>query len=214
MPKNAPVRSERRHDVLRAVKDATQPIGIAAVGEKLGIHANTARFHLENLVTAGLLERVEPRARTTGRPPALYAPARRMDPGGSRQYRMLAEILVRGLEQSPGGATLAVEAGRDWGRREALADSAWPGEDAARLADVLDRIGFAPERSDGGDEISLRRCPFLEIAQHSRSTVCPVHLGIMQGALEAWGSPVTVTALEPFVEPDRCVARLRGPAAS
>ncbi|MGZ4289361.1 MAG: transcriptional regulator, partial [Gaiellaceae bacterium] len=39
--------------------------------------------------------------------------------------------------------------------------------------------------------------------------VCPIHLGLMQGAMAAAQSPVTVERLEPFVEPMLCVAHLR-----
>jgi predicted ArsR family transcriptional regulator len=35
-----------------------------------------------------------------------------------------------------------------------------------------------------------------------------VHLGLMQGALTAMRAPVTVDRLDPFVEPDLCVAHL------
>jgi len=38
--------------------------------------------------------------------------------------------------------------------------------------------------------------------------VCPIHLGLMRGAMEAWESPVTVDRLEAFAEPGLCVAHL------
>ena len=38
--------------------------------------------------------------------------------------------------------------------------------------------------------------------------ICSVHLGLMQGALTAMRAPVTVDRLDPFVEPDLCVAHL------
>jgi hypothetical protein len=38
--------------------------------------------------------------------------------------------------------------------------------------------------------------------------VCPIHLGLMQGALEAWQAPVTVDRLEAFAEPDVCLAHI------
>jgi predicted ArsR family transcriptional regulator len=54
----------------------------------------------------------------------------------------------------------------------------------------------------------LRHCPFLEVAADRSSVVCPVHLGLMQGALDAWDAPLTVDRLDPFVEPDLCLAHL------
>lgn len=53
---------------------------------------------------------------------------------------------------------------------------------------------------------SLRHCPFLELAETQAGVVCPVHLGIMRGALQTWGAPVTVDRLDAFVEPDLCLA--------
>ena len=41
-----------------------------------------------------------------------------------------------------------------------------------------------------------------------RDLVCPVHLGLMQGALTELRAPVTVTALTPFAEPTACLAHL------
>ena len=42
--------------------------------------------------------------------------------------------------------------------------------------------------------------------------ICPVHLGLMRGAMTALGAPVTVERLDPFAEPDLCLAHLSVPA--
>ena len=75
---------------------------------------------------------------------------------------------------------------------------------------LLDELGFAPEQSRGGDrpQIDLRHCPFFELAVGRSDVVCAVHLGLMQGAMQSWDSPITVDRLDPFVQPDRCVAHL------
>ena len=56
--------------------------------------------------------------------------------------------------------------------------------------------------------LAVRHCPFLELAAGRQEIVCPVHLGLMRGALEGWGAPVRAEALEPFAEPDRCLVHL------
>src|SRR5690606_35539768 len=107
----------------------------------------------------------------------------------------------------------AVTAGRAWARAEAVARDADVVRDRKqaddRLSDVLAELGFAPERrsaeSDLG-EIGLRNCPFLELADSRRDLICSVHLGLMQGALEAWDAPITVDVLIPFAEPRLCTA--------
>jgi predicted ArsR family transcriptional regulator len=48
----------------------------------------------------------------------------------------------------------------------------------------------------------------LELALDNASVVCPIHLGLMQGALSTWKAPVEVDRLEPFVEPGLCLAHL------
>ncbi len=89
-------------------------------------------------------------------------------------------------------------------------DAKSPERAISRLIDVLDQLGFAPERRrvDGEQQVGLRHCPFLELAESQTAVVCPIHLGLMQGALETWGAPVTVERLDAFVEPDLCLAHL------
>jgi predicted ArsR family transcriptional regulator len=56
--------------------------------------------------------------------------------------------------------------------------------------------------------VGLRHCPFLELAETRKAVICPIHLGLMQGALETWQAPVTVDRLDAFAEPDLCLAHL------
>ncbi|POX40934.1 helix-turn-helix domain-containing protein [Streptomyces sp. Ru72] len=43
----------RRRQVLQALRAAGRPLGVTEVAERLGIHADTARFHLDALVEGG-----------------------------------------------------------------------------------------------------------------------------------------------------------------
>jgi predicted ArsR family transcriptional regulator len=62
--------------------------------------------------------------------------------------------------------------------------------------------------------IRLRHCPFLELAEKYDQLVCRIHLGLMQGALAELRTPVTAARLEPFAEPDACLARLEHASAA
>ncbi len=144
----------------------------------------------------------------------MFAAVRQMDRGGTRHYRLLAEILTEALaaDRDPRGKAMA--AGRVWGRNlEPAPPTRHPTADQAidRLAGVLDELGFAPERrnSDGEQFLGLRHCPFLELAETRGAVVCPIHLGLMQGALETMAAPVSVDRLDAFVEPDLCLAHLK-----
>ncbi|WP_156656058.1 metalloregulator ArsR/SmtB family transcription factor [Mycobacterium sp. 852002-51971_SCH5477799-a] len=201
---------------MRLLRAAPDPMSIAGIADVLGVHPNTVRFHLDSLVADGQVEHVELDRKGPGRPPLMFRAVRQMDRGGTRHYRLLAEVLAMGFaaEHDPGPKALA--AGRAWGRRidsepRPLPETPDSAEEAiGRLIDVLDELGFAPEHrvSNGEQQIGLRHCPFLELAENSSSVVCPVHLGLMQGAMETWGAPVSVDRLDPFVEPDLCLAHL------
>jgi len=139
-----------------------------------------------------------------------------------RHYRLLAEILTTAFAAERDSRAKALAAGRAWGRtvdsppHSLPADAASANEVIDHLVDVLDELGFAPERraTGGGQQVGLRHCPFLELAENRSGVVCPVHLGIMQGALEAWEAPISVDRLDAFVEPDLCLAHISVRAAA
>jgi predicted ArsR family transcriptional regulator len=192
-------------------------MSIIDIADVLDVHPNTVRFHLDSLVGDGQVEQVEPSRRGPGRPPLMFRAVRQMDRGGMRHYQLLAEILSTGFAADDDPSAKAQAAGRAWRHTvESQLDPApQPTADAEeaieRLVDVLDELGFAPElRTDNGERlVGLRHCPFLELAETETKVVCPVHLGMMQGALESWAAPITVDRLEPFVEPDLCLAYVR-----
>jgi predicted ArsR family transcriptional regulator len=195
-------------------------MSIVAIADELGVHPNTVRFHLDSLVADGQVEQVEFGRRGPGRPPLMFQAVRQMDRGGTRHYRLLAEILIEALAAERDPRAKAMAAGRAWGQKldaslQSQPSGATNAEEAtekaiARLVGVLDEIGFAPERRtcDGEQQIGLRHCPFLELAETRASVVCPLHLGLMQGALETWAAPVSVDRLEAFAEPDLCLAHV------
>ncbi len=207
----------RRLDVLRVLQAADAPMSIVAIADELGVHPNTVRFHLDTLVGEGRVEHAEPDHKGRGRPALMFAAVRKMDRGGARQYRLLAEILTLGIaaDQDPSGKALA--AGRAWGERlRPLPDAAEPvdaAESVERLVELLDDLGFEPERREPGGgagetQVGLRHCPFLEIDESRTDVVCPIHLGLMQGALDTWGAPIEVGRLDAFAEPDLCLDHL------
>lgn len=206
--------ANRRREVLRALRVSREPLTILAIADALGVHPNTVRFHLDSLVGAGQVEQVGPGRKGPGRPPLMFRAVRQMDRGGTRHYEVLAEILTAALAGDKDSSAKALAAGRAWGRRldpSAAAQSAESPEQAlGRLMGLLDRLGFAPERrrESGEQQVGLRHCPFLEIAEKRSDVVCSIHLGLMQGALESWAAPVTVERLDAFIEPDLCLAHL------
>ena len=211
----------RRAEVLDLLRAAHAPLGVQDVADRVGLHVNSARFHLDALVEAGLAART-PRARSTpGRPSLVY---QAVDGGaaaaGQRHFRLLAEMLtslVAGMLPDPGRA--ATQAGREWGRYLTEPPAPYQRLSAAeaigKLTATLDDIGFAPQAPDGETDgetqpsvLRLRQCPFREVAEGHQDVVCALHLGLMQGALAQMRAPVTADRLEPFAEPSLCLAHL------
>ncbi len=204
--------SGRRDEVLAALRAGESPLSIAAIAEQLEIHPNTARFHLDALVASGRVETVEPKRIKPGRPAVLFKPVPGMDPVGRRDYRMLAGILADSLASQPNSAASAAAAGQVWAKKHSGTLTSLDAHRAVdKLTELLADLGFTPEkRAPKGnvEEIGLRSCPFLELAVDRRDVVCPIHLGLMQGAMSTWNATVAVESLTPFVEPDLCLARL------
>jgi predicted ArsR family transcriptional regulator len=216
----APGSPGRRELVLQLLRTAAEPRTIASMAEEMAVHPNTIRFHLDALGRTGRVEQLVGDTAGPGRPPVLFRATRRMDPAGPTNYRLLANILTTYLAANtddPSGT--AVTLGRMWGPslvdgrpRRALSKS----QAVTALTDVLADLGFGPEPPTGrrSTEIRLRHCPFHELVQRHGDTICALHLGLMQGALDSMRGPVTVDRLDPLVEPDLCVAHLAPPSAA
>ena len=205
-----------RADVLDQLRAAEGALGVRDVAQRMGLHPNTARFHLEALVEAGLAARATEDRETPGRPRIGYR-AVADGPAGRRRYRLLAEMLtslIAGTMPLPGEA--AERAGREWGAY--LTEQPLPyqrvtaAQAIAKLTAIMEELGFAPQPEAGADggqyRLCLRQCPFREVAQRHKDVICSLHLGLMRGALSRMRAPVTADRLDPFVEPSLCVARL------
>lgn len=187
---------------------------------RVGLHVNTVRVHLGVLEDAGLVEAETLPPQGRGRPRLAYRAAGEAADDGGRRYRLLAEILTTLVARSDNRSSRRLEeTGELWGRH--LVDSPPPfveltdGEAIERLLRLLDETGFRPELETGDERrILMRSCPFLELARRHQEVVCPIHLGLMRGALAELGASTRAARLEPFVRGDLCVAHLSAGTAS
>ena len=197
------------------------PLDARQLAERVGLHVNTVRIHMNALSEAGLIssETLPPQGR--GRPRVAYSATPEAEDAGGRRYRLLAEILTTlATRFGPEAGEHLEQIGESWGRY--MVESPPPfgsltdDEAVGRLLALLADVGFRPELETGRRRrIMMRPCPFLELARTHQDIICPIHLGLMRGALTELGATTRATKLEPFVEPDVCVAHLaRGrPAA-
>jgi predicted ArsR family transcriptional regulator len=222
-PPGAVALGDSRARVLAILQAADGPMGVGEIARLVGLHPNTARFHLDALSAAGLVARASEERDAPGRPRSLYAVTADGGQAGTRSYRMLAEILVEYLaRQNAAPAAAAIAAGELWGRAivehpdpdRAGAHPGPAGLDAsgatAELLRSLTGLGFAPEAvlADGERQVVMHHCPFREVADAHPDIVCGIHLGIVRGLLDELGAPLRADELEPRVAPNRCVTHL------
>ncbi|GGK73174.1 helix-turn-helix transcriptional regulator [Ornithinimicrobium pekingense] len=216
----------RRAALLDVIRASWEGLGVRALAEATGLHENTVRFHLDRLLEEGAVERRTGVSQGPGRPPLTFVARRDRDGAGHDNYELLARVLAGQLGEAGDPVARAEAAGRSWGR--SLPDPQEGGPttgptgpvdpwDASleELTRVLDDAGFAPEVSTGAPgaaTVRVHHCPFLRLAREDRAVPCAVHLGLMEGVLEATGSAAAVERLEPFVTPSLCVARVRATA--
>jgi predicted ArsR family transcriptional regulator len=221
----SPVR-RRIVDTLAHLEDQASGLTAAELGARIGLHVTTVRFHLDQLVAVGLVGAETRRQGTAGRPRKHYT----LSPGSLddvdprtelEPLRLLSGLLAQTLAESASGrAVTPAEAGRRWAAEHvpASADAApadtpgrWLGK-VAQMIDVLQEWGYTPElrTTDGGRtaEVTLDRCPFLELARENPAVVCGIHRGLIAGSLAQLGEAATRVSLEPFVGPTTCVAHV------
>jgi predicted ArsR family transcriptional regulator len=193
---------------------SAQPLDASELGRRVGLHANTVRWHLGILAEAGIVQaRPQPRA-TPGRPRVVYALRETGTGAQYGEYRLLAGVLASALAGQPDAAAASVDAGRAVGRRLTAKSEhgAEPSEEGAvaSVVGLLAAHGFEPRAA--GWSIEMRRCPFRDLAEAHPDVVCGAHRGLLDGALAALRPAFSLAALEVFPRPGVCIARIE-PAA-
>jgi predicted ArsR family transcriptional regulator len=192
-----------------ALRAAPEGLDAEELAERLGVHANTVRWHMGALARADAVSSTPRPHVGRGRPRIVYQATG--DPEGTRdEYRLLAAVLSATLAAQTDGAAACEAAGREWGRylvprRLPLARPS-DAEACATVTELLAEQGFRPVVADGA--VRMRRCPFHELAESRPQVVCAVHRGLIDGALDEIGSGLRVSKLDVFVDPALCIARL------
>jgi predicted ArsR family transcriptional regulator len=182
---------DTRFAIYQELGRSPAPLSASELAERLSLHPNTVRPHLDRMREAGLVE-VEPIHRgTVGRPQLRYslapgAPGLGLDPPA---HTLLAGLLAALAEQLGGDGLDAANLGRRWGTDANSRRQTGRGCLAALVAE-LDRLGFDPVQSelgpgDGGRRVRVDflHCPFRELAEAYPELVCHLHRGIVEGLL-------------------------------
>jgi predicted ArsR family transcriptional regulator len=192
--------------------EMARPAGTVELAERVGLHPNGVRIHLERLEQEGLLVRATER-QARGRPRDSWQIAPDADPGGRppRAYADLVRWLARAIGSGSRGLRGIEASGREIGRELASRQDA-TGEDA--FTSVLTSLGFQPQVQDRTDKrvtIGLRNCPYQDAARENQALICTLHRGITRGVLDIRAPGAKLAGFEPH-DPDvaGCLIRIDG----
>lgn len=184
---------ETRFALYRELATSTAALSAHDLADRLGLHANTVRLHLERLREAGLVDAEPVHRGTVGRPQHLYflaggAPSLGFDPPA---HALLAGLLAALAERVGAGIDDAADTGHAWGVEAAKRTRSRSCVKA--LEGELGRLGFEPaiEAADGeyegADRIHFLHCPFRELAEAYPELVCNLHRGLCEGVVDQVG---------------------------
>lgn len=204
---------DTRFRLYRYLGLADRPVAVSEMAKRLSLHPNTLRPHLRRLEEAGLVSHQVRRGSGVGRPQTQYTAVQPVGDEG-RDFRLLAEMLC-GLLRTKREIARGTDLAREWGTYMVTQGGPKPGvrlperQNLARLQDAMSRAGFDPRfrRAGKSVEVTLRDCPFRDLADDYRDLVCSLHRGLVEGMLGGLKPKMTLRDFKPFAERGICRAR-------
>jgi predicted ArsR family transcriptional regulator len=208
-----------RRSMYEFIRRRRRPVTREEAAGHLGISRKLAGFHLDKLVSAGLLTVTEPgHAPRVGRRPKAYIPAavelRVSIP--ERRHDLLAGILVEALlAQAPdqSGMHTALRVAREQGAADGQGERSKYGrgrmgpERALTACEPLLTVhGYEPDRVAPG-RVRLRSCPFHPVTTRAAPLVCGLNHAYLSGVLKGINAPAVEAVLKP--QPGECCVELR-----
>jgi predicted ArsR family transcriptional regulator len=197
-----------RRSLYDFVSGRTEPVSRDAAAVAAGIGRPLAAYHLDKLVSLGLLTASYQRPAGRGGPGA-GRPAKVYARSGSefavtvppREYELAARLLAVAVEADHTGTSRAAlhaaaqQVGGDLGRRRRAADPG-PGDARQAAEAALREQGFEPWQDEDG-VVRLRNCPFRRLAAEHTEIVCGMNLALVEGLVAGLGASGLHPALDP-----------------
>ncbi len=210
-----------RRGMFEFIRAARRPVTREEAAEAVGISRKLAAFHLDKLVSAGLLRsHSEPVGglRKVGRTPKVYEPTqadiRISIP--ERQHEVLAAILIDAIlthREDETARQSAMRSAHEHGEAVAATERLRlnPGrlgpERALTLSEgLLNRHGYQPDRVSPVC-VALRSCPFHPLADQAPELVCGLNHAFLTGMLVGLQAPAVDAVLQP--QAGECCVQLR-----
>lgn len=191
------IADDARRELYRYVVAQPQPVGREEAAAAVDMPVHRARFHLEKLEQAGLLETdyARPAGRGgpgAGRPAKRYRRANRSVAVSlpQREYDLAASLLATAIDAATATgepvadavARVAAAHGREFGGA-ARGEASPTGDALEAAAAVLAQHGYEPRRTERG--IELANCPFHELSRSHTALVCGMNRALLGGVTEA-----------------------------
>jgi len=221
-----------RARLFELLAELRRPAGTEELADRLALHPNGVRAHLERLRSAGLVVRERTR-QPRGRPRDMWTVASDARPGGEAPsgYAQLGGWLARAVPSSRASLRRVEATGREIGRELAptptgpdgelapnptgpdgeLAAPYPPGEAEERMHAALASLGFQPHREPspaGGLTYRLCNCPYRDAVHESPAVVCALHRGMTRGLLDVIAPNTKLADFAPGSDPDRAGCRI------
>src|SRR4051794_1777984 len=205
-----------RARLFRVLAELQRPASTEELAERLGLHPNGVRTHLERLHEAGLVARERER-RPRGRPRDSWSIDPQAGPSGDppSAYADLSRWLVRDVAARKSPVKHVESTGRSIGRELAPAKGGSPEE---RMHRSLAALGFRPSRAPdpGASTLTYRlgNCPYRDAVRENQRVVCALHRGLTRGLLDGISPSTRLSAFvphDPYVA--GCEIRVSGPLA-
>jgi predicted ArsR family transcriptional regulator len=187
-----------------------EPVSTDQAAAATGIARHTAKFHLDRLVTEGLLDtefrRPEGRRgpgagrptkffRRAGREVSVTLPERRYELAG----RLLATAVDNSVQQGSSVLEELMRAAEQTGlaaaESEALEHVEPDADPVTSTCHALAARGYEPRRDN--DTITLSNCPFHALAKEHTALVCGMNLALVGAIAERLGEGMLAANLEP-----------------
>lgn len=211
--------AQATHDVLiepararlfAVLGELLRPASTDELAERVGLHANGVRRHLDRLREAGLVTRTRER-RPRGRPRDQWSIASKARPGGELPTAQtdLLRWLTRAIPPLPSRLKDVEATGRQIGRDMAPTGVS---RDVA-VHSALSALGFQPDTTVEGETVTcvLGNCPYRDAAREGPDVICTLHRGITQGLIDVIDPKAKMTKFVPH-DPDEggCLIQVAG----
>jgi predicted ArsR family transcriptional regulator len=204
-----------RRALYEFVSSRNEPVGRDEAAREVGVARGLAAFHLDRLVTAGLLEAsfanlTGRRGPGSGRPAKLYRRSKQdFDVSlPTRDYELPAHILSDVVATTAAARDRAIDRAHVVGveARKRAGSPRARSRTRDSLLRALQQQGFEPE-PDGAAGLRLRNCPFDTLAKEHTELMCGMNHALVRGLVEGLRADDVEAVLDP-APGLRCCVRL------